>query len=432
MLKSVVTQLQAIAFSNIQQLTEGFTGRSHVLSKIDDWLQQKDQRFFVLSGEPGVGKSAIAAHLIQTRTDIFAHHFCQLGVEETVNPSRVLRSLKAQLTHAFPYYSEALFNTSKPTTLSGEARINIGKIEDLEDEIQSTVKQFKINNVNSSDIANELDILIRAPLAALPDLYKKYEKNPPELAIILIDGLDIAVTLEAEVKENEDEDLARLFASISEDESLPSWIRFLFTTRPDRRVLREFEPLKPYLINERSEENLTDIRQYVNQRMSLPALQQQVTTTKIESQVWVEQFTQRSQGNFRYIKSLLDELEIESCSLDALSVLPQDLINSYDNDFAQRFPVNEWSDRYDLILKTLAEAERPLTEDELATITEIRPRQLRQDLWGLRQFLDVDQVPFCWVWEKKEDHYETYETFTIFHNSLKEYLIRRSPSLTIS
>jgi hypothetical protein len=431
MLKSVVTQLQAIAFSNIQQLTEGFTGRSHVLSKIDDWLQQKDQRFFVLSGEPGVGKSAIAAHLIQTRTDIFAHHFCQLGVEETVNPSRVLRSLAAQLDRAFPYYSEALFNTIKPT-LSGEARINIGKIEDLEDEIQSTVKQFKINNVNSSDIANELDILIRAPLAALPDLYKKYEKNPPELAIILIDGLDIAVTLEAEVKENEDEDLARLFASISEDESLPSWIRFLFTTRPDRRVLREFEPLKPYLINERSEENLTDIRQYVNQRMSLPALQQQVTTTKIESQVWVEQFTQRSQGNFRYIKSLLDELEIESCSLDALSVLPQDLINSYDNDFAQRFPVNEWSDRYDLILKTLAEAERPLTEDELATITEIRPRQLRQDLWGLRQFLDVDQVPFCWVWEKKEDHYETYETFTIFHNSLKEYLIRRSPSLTIS
>jgi hypothetical protein len=369
MLKSVVTQLQAIAFSNIQQLTEGFTGRSHVLSKIDDWLQQKDQRFFVLSGEPGVGKSAIAAHLIQTRTDIFAHHFCQLGVEETVNPSRVLRSLKAQLTHAFPYYSEALFNTSKPTTLSGEARINIGKIEDLKDGIQSTVKQFKINNVNSSDIANELDILIRAPLAALPALYKKYEKNPPELAIILIDGLDVAVTLEAGVQE--DEDLATLFASLAEDESLPSWIRFLFTTRPDRRVLREFEPIKPDLINERSEENLADIRQYVNQRMSLSELQQQVTTTKIEAQVWVEQLTQRSQGNFRYIKSLLDELEIGSCSLDALSVLPQDLINSYDNDFAQRFPVNEWSDCYDLILKTLAEAERPLTEDELATITEI-------------------------------------------------------------
>jgi hypothetical protein len=246
----------------------------------------------------------------------------------------------------------------------------------------------------------------------------------------LIDGLDVAVTLEAGVQE--DEDLATLFASLSEDESLPSWIRFLFTTRPDRRVLREFEPLKPYLIDERSEENLTDIRQYVNQRISLTALQQLIATTQIEAQEWVEQLTQRSQGNFRYIKSLLDELEIGSCSLDALSVLPQDLAASYDNDFAQRFPVSEWSGRHDLILKTLTVAERPLTEDELATITKIRPRQLRQDLWGLRQFLDVDQVPFCWVWEKKEDHYETYETFTIFHHSLKEYLIRRSPSVTIS
>lgn len=414
MLKSVVTQLQAIAFSNIQQLTEGFTGRSHTLTKIDHWLQQKDQRFFILTGEPGVGKSAIASHLIQTRTDIVTYHFCQLGVEETVCPSRVLRSLAAQLDRAFPYYNEALFNTIKPTTLSGEARINIGKIEDLEDEIQRTVKQFKINNVNSSDIANELDILLRAPLAALPALYKKYEKNPPELAIILIDGLDVAVTLEAGVQE--DEDLATLFASLAEDESLPSWIRFLFTTRPDRRVLREFEPLKPYLIDERSEENLTDIRQYVNQRISLPALQQLITTTQIEAQVWGEQFTQRSQGNFRYIKSLLDELEIGSCSLDALSVLPQDLVASYDNDFAQRFPVHEWSDRHDLILKTLAEAERPLTEDELATITKIRPRQLRQDLWGLRQFLDVDLIG-----DKLEDQ---HEAFTIFHHSLKEYLIR--------
>lgn len=416
------TLLSKIDFTfGISNLTVSFTRRKWIFDEIGRWLKEPEKRFFILTGEPGVGKSAIAAHLIHTRTDIVAHHFCLLGIEETVNPSRVLRSLATQLDRAFPYYGEALFNTIK-STLSGEARINISKIEDLEDGIQSTVKQFKINNVNSSDIANELDILIRAPLAALPALYEKYEKNPPELAIILIDGLDVAVTLEAGVQE--DEDLATLFASLAEDESLPSWIRFLFTTRPDRRVLREFEPLKPYLINERSEENLTDIRQYVNQRMSLPELQQQVTTTKTEAQVWVEQLTQRSQGNFRYIKSLLDELEIGSCSLEALSVLPQDLAASYDNDFVQRFPVSEWSDRYALILKTLSEAERPLTEDELATITEIRPRQLRQDLWGLRQFLDVDLVG-----DKLEDQ---HEAFTIFHHSLKEYLIRRSPPVTIA
>jgi DNA replication protein DnaC len=57
---SISTQLEAIAFTNIQQLTEGFTGRSLILNEIDHWLQQKDQQFFILTGEPGVGKSAIA------------------------------------------------------------------------------------------------------------------------------------------------------------------------------------------------------------------------------------------------------------------------------------------------------------------------------------------------------------------------------------
>lgn len=422
MTETVATQLKAIAFDHdIERLTKSFTGREWVLEEIDRWLQQDNQRFFILMGEPGVGKSAIAAHLIQNRQDIIvAHHFCQLGNEETVRPSHVLRSLKAQLEKVFPYYSEALFNTIR-STLSGEAHINIDKIEDLEDAIQSTVKPFKINNVNASDIVNELDILIRAPLAALPEIYKERGQDPPRLAIILIDGLDVAVTLESGVQE--DEDLATLFAALSEDESLPTWIRFLFTTRPDRRVLREFEPLKPYLLDERSESNLTDIRQYVERRISSSMLQQQVALTSMDTQGWIEQLTQRSQGNFRYIKSVLDDLEVGRCSLDALSVIPQDLEKTYAEDFSQRFPVNEWSDRPNFILKTLAEDEHPLTEDELETLTKIRPRQLRQDLWGLRQFLDVDVVG------KKEDQ---HETFTIFHNSLKDYLLRKALSATNS
>jgi len=39
MQNAVSTQLEAIAFPHIQQLTEGFTGRSQILSEIDRWLQ---------------------------------------------------------------------------------------------------------------------------------------------------------------------------------------------------------------------------------------------------------------------------------------------------------------------------------------------------------------------------------------------------------
>jgi hypothetical protein len=41
------------------------------------WLQHKDDRFYLLIGEPGMGKSAIALHPIQTRKDIVAYHLCQ-------------------------------------------------------------------------------------------------------------------------------------------------------------------------------------------------------------------------------------------------------------------------------------------------------------------------------------------------------------------
>jgi len=58
--EAITTQLKAIAFPNrIQQLMKSFTGRSWVFDEITCWLQQKDQRFFLLTGEPGVGKSEV-------------------------------------------------------------------------------------------------------------------------------------------------------------------------------------------------------------------------------------------------------------------------------------------------------------------------------------------------------------------------------------
>jgi hypothetical protein len=57
-------RLSAIAFdSDIAKLTENFTGRQWVFDDIDRWLKESDERFFILTGELGVGKSAIAPHL---------------------------------------------------------------------------------------------------------------------------------------------------------------------------------------------------------------------------------------------------------------------------------------------------------------------------------------------------------------------------------
>ncbi|MBW4499642.1 MAG: hypothetical protein KME57_08750 [Scytonema hyalinum WJT4-NPBG1] len=90
---TVATQVKAIAFDrDIERLTESFTDREWVFEEIDRWLQQDNERFFILTGEPGVGKSAIAARLTQIRNDVAAYHFCRAGDVETVRPGRILRS----------------------------------------------------------------------------------------------------------------------------------------------------------------------------------------------------------------------------------------------------------------------------------------------------------------------------------------------------
>ncbi|WP_392476494.1 hypothetical protein [Nostoc sp. C110] len=62
MTETVATQLKAITFErDIERLTEGFTGREWIFKEIDRWLQQSNERFFILTGEPGVGKSAIVS-----------------------------------------------------------------------------------------------------------------------------------------------------------------------------------------------------------------------------------------------------------------------------------------------------------------------------------------------------------------------------------
>jgi hypothetical protein len=133
MTETVATQVKAIAFDrDIERLTQGFTGREWVFKEIDRWLQQDNERFFILTGEPGVGKSAIAARLTQLRQDIAAYHFCIAGRSGTIEPNHVLLSLAAQLIDYFPDYAEALANTIKPLRLSVNVEITIETIKDSE------------------------------------------------------------------------------------------------------------------------------------------------------------------------------------------------------------------------------------------------------------------------------------------------------------
>lgn len=387
MTKDVPSRLAALDFErDVERLTTDFTERKWVLADVDRWLKCYGQRFFILTGQPGVGKSAIAARLTQVCPDIAAYHFCIAGRNNTIVPATVLRSLAAQLGERLPDYGVALANTVKPIHLSVEVHI------DIEQMTGGEVTGVIINHLYPSDPQQELDILLRAPLAALP--------APDKPLVILVDSLDEAVTYRG------DENLATLLVGMDD---LPPWVRFICTTRPERRVLRYFDPLQPYVLAADSQPNLDDIQRYITMRVRRGRLPTRLEWASVDPQALSSYLLDLSGGNFLYTRVLLDDIEAGRQPLDDLTALPRSLDEIY-HGFLRRFTVNEWTERYQLLLSVLAVAQEPLSEAQLVNFSSLPATQVRQHLGVLRQFL-----------ETPGDGAE--ETYTLFHQSLRDYLL---------
>jgi len=450
MVSSALNRLAPINFTRyIDRLTERFTGREWLFEQIDGWLQQGNEQFYLLTGEPGVGKSAIAAKLTQIRSDIAAYHFCRAGDVETVRPGRVLRSLAAQLGKTLPHYGEALAKTIDPIRLRIDVNINIESLSN------SQVTGIYIENLKESDPRDELEILLRAPLAALPDLYTEHNEPLPTLKILLIDSLDEAVTTTGR------DNMATLLAALSQADGLPSWIRFILTARPDLRVLQQFELMKLYKLEELLAQNLKDIERYVQRRVQ-ETIEQPTTfliflwkwyweiqknqpvdgerldlwfmsftyylitrnqpefnfqirleQAQLSAEMLVHTVKDLSEGNFLYTRLLMDGVGSGELSLKNLSALPKNLNEVYQRFLRHRCPFRKWINRYQPILGTLTVTQEAISHKQLVKFTGIDTEQIQGAISILQQFLD----------EVENDEGE--KLYTIFHQSLREYLLDR-------
>jgi hypothetical protein len=404
-----IPRLTAIPFdSEITKLTERFKGREWVFEIIDNWLKQKDERFFVLTGEPGVGKSAIAARLTQTHQNIAAYHFCIAGQSGTIQPNGVLLSLAAQLVEYFPDYAETLTNVIKPLRLSVKAEINAQTIKD------SSVRGIVIENLHTQSPKETLDIVLHQSLAKLP--------NPPEQPVlILIDSLDEAVTY------GDQENLVTLLSSVND---LPVWVRLIVTTRPDeQRVLSYLKTLKPYFYNlELSQKSLEDVHAYVGERIVSETIEARLLSCQTESQSLVEHITELSKGNFLYVKALVDDIESGGQPLDDLDALPKSLDEFYHNFLMRHRSL--WEAKYQIIFGILTVTKAPVTKKELINFIANNPvikqapseTELNQALGVVKQFFTC----------QRNDYGQ--DTYILFHQSLRDYLLdqNRNPDFWCS
>lgn len=333
----IIGGLAPLDFSyEIGRLTADFVGRSWLDAELDEWLSSDQGRAFVIVGEPGVGKSAIAAHLSQ-REAAAAVHFCSTGNTRTLDPREFVSSVASLLSQRLPAFAEALSARHPETPRENAA---------------SAFRELVLDTANAIE--------------------------PPAVRqVIVVDALDEAVARDGETIV----DLLAAHAS-----ALPAWLRLVATTRPDTGVVQRLKALSPVELPAMRAENRRDVSDYLRARLecvdSLSTRQREELCESLEH---------KAAGNFLYARMAADALADNSLSLEDAESLPPGLDAFYSMAFTCAFPDTEAYLRdFAPVLRPLSAAYAPVPFPALAAASGLDASTLNQRCSRLRSYLKID------------------------------------------
>ena len=394
-------------FDHIADRTKDFTGREWVFAEIDRWLADENgAKYFLLTGEPGSGKTAIAARLAQFSLDaaqpsknysqigsgfLAADHFCQARRAETTEPLEFTRNISRQLC-AIDDFAKHLLDDS---TIDLSNSVNI-------QENYGTVIGVKIENliINSPSPFTAFVQTVIEPLKAL------YKHGYTRQVVILVDSLDEAAQFSAR------DTIVDLLASAG---GLPPQVRFLLTTRPDPRVLRHFksQDFPPFLLDAGGEQNQNDIRAYIQEQIKKSEkLRTMLAQAGISQSDFVDHAAQASDGNFLYLTWMLPEI-VSGMHPEYLVAPPKDIYEIYLEYLRTRIKEihDEWRKLYRPVMGTLMVAREPLSIQQVAAFSGLSPQDVSDSLLDLSQFFDPAGAG--------------QGKYSLYHQSLSDFLIEQ-------
>ncbi len=393
--------------SYITEKTKHFTGRKWVFEKINSWISDPDgSRVFLLTGGPGTGKSAVAARLAQMslgQIDVerFPHlgkgslvycHFCQAQSDSTLNPLRFVEALSGALANCFSPFTEALLQVPHRNITI------IQNVDTAETGCQVTGMEIQSVQISNLSARAAFDWAVRRPLESLcsPDF--------KQTIVILVDSLDEARTYGL------DETVVTLLADVTHSkQDFPHQVRFLFTSRPDPRVLELIGKPSLDLVDD-APNDVDDVRTYSIRRLNMmlePArtdLADRIATAGNDTE----------KGNFLYARYVLDDLTARSEVLANPSILalPKGLDDVYKQFISRELARNEerWSERYRPLLGLLAVARSPgLTRNHLSAISGLPESKTDDTIAACIQYL-TGSLP--------------NGPFMLYHQSFREFLLK--------
>ena len=310
----------------IEDRAGGFVGREFVFKAIDRFLDDLGSGYFVIRGEPGIGKSAIVAQLVKTRE--FVHHF-NIRLQGINTPQQFLENVCAQVIVRFNLsYSDV------PQHAQGSGAL-LNKV--LHEASHALVAGDKL--VIAIDALDE----VNHPSHAENVLYL-----PP---------------------------------------SLPPCVFVVATTRHEVRL--QVAQLRVLELDADSADNMQDTRAYLKGYLSDKRIQVWIKEQNLDRDEFVELLLRKSQGNFMYLHYVLPAIAEGEFKEGRPDELPEGLLEYYGghwNKMRDHDP-DVFDGLYKPVVCVLAAALETVSESHIAEWTGLDVSQVRQVLREWREFL---------------------------------------------
>jgi WD40 repeat protein len=334
----------------LSRKAKNFTGRAWLTEQVNYWLNSTDDQIFLLTGDPGSGKSAFIAHLALTHPEAKAVHFFIRSWDATRKPGPFLCSLASMIASQIPDYRDVLNPLlSKPGFLQK----------------------------NSGDLL--WDLIIN-PLG-------KVCSDNHEPVFIMLDAIDESI------EHNQSEVVNLLIEGIRE-RRIPSWIKFLISSRPVPLVMTAFRGFPTWDISHtKPEKNIKDIHQYLDNILDSRSLLEVLLRFNIEENKGklIEELITLSEGNFLYIWLVLEDIRKGLIDPTKPEFFPSGLPDYYTRNFERLFPnIDEYYRTCRKVLDVIFASREPLTIGEIADILDETPTSVNRILEPIIPFLELE------------------------------------------
>jgi transcriptional regulator with XRE-family HTH domain len=336
--------------------------RKSLFDSIEDFVRRTPTGgYWVLEGEPGIGKSTFAAAL--------AHRAAHGEVPSVQHCVVHFNSAPQGITTVRHFVGNIA------AQLAEKLSLDLGDVSPTFDQDG----QFLAQTIGTA--ANAM--------------------GPADALLVVVDALDEAMSA-----------LPGVFNPLYLPSALPDRVYVAVTTRPTTRFSLKAASLESYELVATSEENLADIEYYLSVCAQRPGVRSWCSSQGISKADFVALLRDKSAGNFMYLHYVLPALESGQCQDVHSDALPAGLVGYYRQQYARMRasdPAGFEQTREPLIC-TLAAASKPLGTNDLVNLTGLPPSAVRRGLLDWREFLH--RAP------RRGGGYE----YSLYHQSFKNFL----------